>query len=176
MEHAKQDLETKTAISRAWTSRTQQIFIECECGAKILLTPSLNAMNRAIEAHVTWHKRMEKVDRKRASHLRQVLADQAIEKATQLAILTERKKMQVELEEYAKHLEELLIERTEKLKSAERLIAIGETAGMVGHDIRNPLQAITGDVFLVKTVFNGQFLKVKRKRTYKKACREIEKT
>ena len=29
--------------------------------------------------------------------------------------------------------------------------AIGATAGMVGHDIRNPLQAITGDVYLVKS-------------------------
>ena len=31
------------------------------------------------------------------------------------------------------------------------MAAIGATAGMVGHDIRNPLQAITGDVYLAKT-------------------------
>ncbi|MGO8806745.1 MAG: sensor histidine kinase [Candidatus Bathyarchaeia archaeon] len=37
------------------------------------------------------------------------------------------------------------------MKDAERLATIGATAGMVGHDIRNPLQAITGDVFLAKT-------------------------
>ncbi len=37
------------------------------------------------------------------------------------------------------------------LKKLNDLAAIGETAGMVGHDIRNPLQAITGDVYLVKT-------------------------
>ena len=37
------------------------------------------------------------------------------------------------------------------MKDSERLAAIGATAGMVGHDIRNPLQAITGDVYLVKT-------------------------
>ena len=37
------------------------------------------------------------------------------------------------------------------MKTAERLAAIGATAGMVGHDIRNPLQAITGDVYLAKT-------------------------
>ena len=35
-------------------------------------------------------------------------------------------------------------------KNAERLAAIGATAGMVGHDIRNPLQTITGEVFLAK--------------------------
>jgi hypothetical protein len=37
-----------------------------------------------------------------------------------------------------------------QLKDSERLAAIGATAGMVGHDIRNPLQAIIGDVYLAK--------------------------
>ena len=32
----------------------------------------------------------------------------------------------------------------------KNLAAIGKTAGMVGHDIRNPLQAIIGDVYLLK--------------------------
>jgi len=41
--------------------------------------------------------------------------------------------------------------RIEKqLQDSERLAAIGATAGMVGHDIRNPLQAIISDVFLAK--------------------------
>jgi signal transduction histidine kinase len=31
------------------------------------------------------------------------------------------------------------------------LAAIGATAGMVGHDIRNPLQAITSDVYLLRS-------------------------
>ena len=30
------------------------------------------------------------------------------------------------------------------------MVAIGATAGMVGHDIRNPLQAMTGDVYLAR--------------------------
>ncbi len=38
-----------------------------------------------------------------------------------------------------------------QLQDKERLAAIGATAGMVGHDIRNPLQAITSDVFLAKS-------------------------
>ena len=42
-------------------------------------------------------------------------------------------------------------ESARKLQDAERLAAIGATAGMVGHDIRNPLQAITGDLYLMKT-------------------------
>ena len=150
MQDANQFLQAKTSISRADVEEPQ-LFVECECGAKIPLTPSLDAMNRAIEAHITGHKRMEKVDRKRADHLSQVLADQVIEKAVQLAILAERKKMEVELVEYARHLEDLVREGAEKFKAADRLVAIGETAGMVGHDIRNPLQAITGDVYLAKT-------------------------
>ena len=54
--------------------------------------------------------------------------------------ITERKKAEEQAQEAAK-----------KLKDSERLAAIGATAGMVGHDIRNPLQAITGDLYLAKT-------------------------
>ena len=57
---------------------------------------------------------------------------------------------QAKLKEYATNLERLVEERTKQLKDAERLAAIGATAGMVGHDIRNPLQAIVSDVFLIK--------------------------
>jgi PAS domain S-box-containing protein len=56
----------------------------------------------------------------------------------------------VMVEEYANQMETLATKRAEQLKDAERLAAIGATAGMVGHDIRNPLQAITGDVYLAK--------------------------
>ena len=65
--------------------------------------------------------------------------------------ITEQKKTEAKLEEYRDNLEKLVEERTKQLKDAERLAAIGATAGMVGHDIRNPLQAITGDVYLAKT-------------------------
>ncbi len=72
--------------------------------------------------------------------------------------ITERVELQVKLEEsavrveeYANQMEELAEKRAAQLKDAERLATIGATAGMVGHDIRNPLQAITGDVFLAKT-------------------------
>lgn len=37
-----------------------------------------------------------------------------------------------------------------QLQDQERMATIGQTAGMVGHDIRNPLQAITGDLYLLK--------------------------
>ncbi len=35
-------------------------------------------------------------------------------------------------------------------KKNERFVVIGQTAGMVGHDIRNPLQSITGDLYLIE--------------------------
>ena len=65
--------------------------------------------------------------------------------------ITERKMAEEKLEEYQTSLERLVEERTRQLKDSERLAAIGATAGMVGHDIRNPLQAIIGDVYLAKT-------------------------
>lgn len=59
------------------------------------------------------------------------------------------------LEEYSNQMEELANQRLERLKDAERLAAVGATAGMVGHDIRNPLQSITGDLYLAKTEADG---------------------
>lgn len=64
--------------------------------------------------------------------------------------ITERKAMQDKLEDYSKHLEKLVEEKTRLLRDAERLATIGETAGMIGHDIRNPLQAIIGELYLSK--------------------------
>ncbi len=64
--------------------------------------------------------------------------------------ITEQKNMQAKLKEYSKNLEKLVEQRTKQLQDKERLAAIGATAGMVGHDIRNPLQAIVSDVYLLK--------------------------
>ena len=71
--------------------------------------------------------------------------------------VTERKRIYSELEEnacqleeYANQMEELANERAKQLSQAERLATIGQTAGMVGHDIRNPLQAIAGELYLAK--------------------------
>jgi signal transduction histidine kinase len=62
--------------------------------------------------------------------------------------LEERKKMQEQLEEYGKQLEILVEKKTKQLKEVERLATIGQTAGMVGHDIRNPLQGIVSELYL----------------------------
>jgi PAS domain S-box-containing protein len=65
--------------------------------------------------------------------------------------ITERKLMEQKIEGYSKHLEQLVEERTRQLKDSERLATIGATAGMVGHDIRNPLQAMTSDIYLARS-------------------------
>ena len=51
--------------------------------------------------------------------------------------ITERKKLEKQMQEQ------------------DRLVAIGQTAGMVGHDLRNPLQSIAGEVYLAKSELNS---------------------
>jgi PAS domain S-box-containing protein len=68
---------------------------------------------------------------------------------------TAKVKAEEALKENNRNLELLVEERSKQLKDSERLAAIGATAGMVGHDIRNPLQAITGDVYLLKEELKG---------------------
>ncbi len=72
--------------------------------------------------------------------------------------INERKRMENELRRYSEHLEELVEERTRALKKSqkrfvktERLVAIGQAATMVGHDLRNPLQAIENGIFYLNT-------------------------
>ncbi|MCL4430305.1 MAG: ATP-binding protein [Chloroflexi bacterium] len=67
-----------------------------------------------------------------------------------------RKEMQDKLEQQSKHLEELVAERTEKLKNAERFAAIGATAGMVGHDLRNPLTGISNASYYLNKKYSQQ--------------------
>jgi signal transduction histidine kinase len=85
-----------------------------------------------------------------------------------------RKRAEVQLEDYKKNLEKLVEERTKQLKDAERLAAIGATAGMVGHDIRNPLQAILGDLYLAREEITGM-PNNERKQAMNDSLAEIEK-
>jgi PAS domain S-box-containing protein len=71
--------------------------------------------------------------------------------------ITELKRMKDKLEQYSMHLESLVEERTVQLEQAqaqlvksERLAAIGELAGMVGHDLRNPLTGIKNAAYYLK--------------------------
>lgn len=65
--------------------------------------------------------------------------------------ITQRKIDRERIRQYNRQLEQLVAERTKQLIGLERLAAIGEVAGMVGHDIRNPLQALTGEIYLIRS-------------------------
>jgi PAS domain S-box-containing protein len=77
--------------------------------------------------------------------------------------ITQRKQLQRNLEEYSNHLQYLVDLRTQELKEAnekllktERMAAIGELAGIIGHDLRNPLTGITGAAYHLKTKYGNQ--------------------
>lgn len=67
----------------------------------------------------------------------------------------QRKRAEEELREYSRHLERMVEGRTKELQEAERMIAVGKTALMVGHDLRNPLQSITYALYQIKEVVKG---------------------
>ncbi|MGD0643911.1 MAG: PAS domain S-box protein [Candidatus Bathyarchaeia archaeon] len=78
--------------------------------------------------------------------------------ALELAVnINERKRLQNKLSEYSQRLEEIVQKRTDQLKKtqaelvkSERLAAIGELAGMIGHDLRNPLTGIKNSAYFLK--------------------------
>ena len=98
------------------------------------------------------------------------LASVALVNSKTLEMLEENEK---ELMKHSVHLEELVEERTKDLKNSERLAAIGATAGMVGHDIRNPLQAITSDIYLAKSDL-ASFPESEEKKNIGESLQEIE--
>jgi PAS domain S-box-containing protein len=72
-----------------------------------------------------------------------------------LRLRKEKEKATCQLEKYADQMEKLANERANQLSQAQRLATIGQTAGMVGHDIRNPLQAIVGELYLARDELNS---------------------
>jgi PAS domain S-box-containing protein len=81
--------------------------------------------------------------------------------AHQAAIAIENARLIQQVREYAQDLEEKVEERTKQLKEtqqqllkSERLATIGELAGMVGHDLRNPLTGIAGATFYIRANSN----------------------
>ncbi len=71
--------------------------------------------------------------------------------------ITDRKVLEAKVNNYSKHLKSMVELRTTQLKAAneqlvksERLAAIGELAGMVGHDLRNPLTGIKNATYYLK--------------------------
>ena len=64
--------------------------------------------------------------------------------------ITDRRIVEREKGKHTTALESQVKDQAATLIQSERLAYIGETAGMVGHDLRNPLQTITGELYLAK--------------------------
>ncbi|MBI5945411.1 MAG: PAS domain S-box protein [Chloroflexi bacterium] len=71
--------------------------------------------------------------------------------------ITERKRTEEQLAAYAEHLGELVDERTRELRNAqeqlvrqERLALLGQVAGSIGHELRNPLGVISNAIYFLK--------------------------
>ena len=69
--------------------------------------------------------------------------------------ITGRKQAEEKLTQYSERLEEIIEARTKQLQQADRLAAIGETATMISHDLRNPLQVIVSMVYLAKEMLTS---------------------
>ncbi len=73
--------------------------------------------------------------------------------------ITERRQADEKLKEYSEHLEEMVEERTQELRDTqdalvrqERLAMLGELAGSVSHELRNPLGVINNAVHYLQAV------------------------
>ncbi len=71
--------------------------------------------------------------------------------------VSERKRAQKTQKEYAERLEDMVKERTKELYAAqeqlvrqERLAVLGQMAGSVGHELRNPLAVISNATYLLR--------------------------
>jgi PAS domain S-box-containing protein len=73
--------------------------------------------------------------------------------------ISERKRAEEQLIEYSTHLEEMVDDRTRELRQAqeqlvrkEKLAVLGQLAGGVGHELRNPLGVISNSIYYLKLV------------------------
>jgi PAS domain S-box-containing protein len=73
--------------------------------------------------------------------------------------ISERKQAEQKLKEYFEHLEEMVEERTRELRAAqdqllrqEKLAVLGQIAGSVSHELRNPLGVINNSIYYLKLV------------------------
>ncbi|MDM8517595.1 transporter substrate-binding domain-containing protein [Desulfobacterales bacterium HSG16] len=89
--------------------------------------------------------------------------------AEALSTWFDRNLAEVQLREYSERLEEMVDERTEELRKAqkelllkERLAVLGHFAGSISHEIRNPLAVIGSSVYFLKMKLGNSDEKIDR--------------
>lgn len=84
----------------------------------------------------------------------------ALEEVNQhlMVVIAERKLVEDQLQQYSEHLEEMVEERTRDLQDAheqllrrEKLAMLGQLAGGLSHELRNPLAVIANAVYFLQT-------------------------
>jgi len=73
--------------------------------------------------------------------------------------ITERKQAEVALQEYSERLEEIVEERTKELRDTqeqlvrrEKLAILGQLAGGVAHELRNPLSVMSNAIYYLRSI------------------------
>ncbi len=121
-------------IDKVWTSWPSQIgklYDEIEIGREVLLDTwyGRRTFDMLVSPIIDWR-----------GHLNS--------RVVVLHDVTDRKLVEDELRHRSERLEALVEEKTRQLRAAERMAGIGETASMVGHDLRNPLQTVVNLLYL----------------------------
>ena len=100
--------------------------------------------------------------------------------AAVLKDITEQKQFEKKLREYSEALEitvatrtQQLVETNDRLIKTERFAAIGELAGMIGHDLRNPLTAIKNAAYYLDRK-QGTSMDAKTKEMFKVISKSVD--
>ena len=88
---------------------------------------------------------------------------------TIMSDITERKKAELELQEYRNHLETLVEQRTRELKNSqaqlvrkEKLASVGQVSRNIAHELRNPLATMQNSSYYLSMVLKDPDDKVKK--------------